>query len=244
MTRVFSLLILTMLIFSSGCQAGPPTDSASVEQTIRANVLHLTPKLRIDAIRPLTAIPGLYEIRSGNHIFYTDADGSHAIFGNILRTKDHHDLTAARLEDINRVDWSKLPLSDAIVSGDPKGTPVAIFTDPECPYCRKLEQTLLHVKGIKVYSFLFPLERIHPRARAQSEAIWCARNRHRTMQDIMLKNRPLSKFSRVSCNTPINRNIKLGQRLGITGTPTMIAHDGRRHAGGMTAKQLMQWAKR
>ncbi len=243
MTRVFSLLILTMLIFSSGCQAGSPPDSASVVQTIRANVLRLSPKLRIDAIRPLASIPGLYEIRSGNHIFYTDADGSHVIFGNILRTKDHHDLTAARLEDINRVDWNKLPLRNAIVSGDPKGTPIAIFTDPECPYCRRLEQELPKVKGVKVYTFLFPIVQIHPKARAKAEAIWCSKDRHKALQDIMLNDTPLDHIKSSVCKTPIDSNLKLAAILGITGTPTMIAHDGRKHAGGMSAEQLMQWAR-
>jgi len=243
MTRAFSLLAFAMLAFSTGCQAGSHQNSSSAEQTIRANISRLSPNFRVDAIKPLDAIPGLYEIRSGGNIFYTDATGDHLISGHIFRTKDRKDLTAARLEDINRVDWNKLPLKDAIVSGDPKGTPVAIFTDPECPFCRQLEAELPKVKGLKVYTFLFPLVQLHPKAYAKAAAIWCAKNQHETLQDVMLKNMPLSKLPKATCDTPIDRNIRLGQSLGINGTPTMIAHDGRKYAGVMSAKKLMEWVK-
>ncbi|MDQ6958139.1 MAG: DsbC family protein [Mariprofundaceae bacterium] len=243
MARALSLLAFVMLVFSTGCQAGPHQNSSSVEQTIRTNISRLSPGFKVDAIKPLDAIPGLYEIRSGNNIFYTDASGDHLISGHIFSTKDHKDLTAARLEDINRVDWNMLPLKDAVVSGDPKGTPVAVFTDPDCPYCRRLETELPKAKGLKIYTFLFPLTQLHPKSYAKAAAIWCAKNRHETMLDVMLRNVPLNKLPKATCDTPIDRNISLGQSLGINGTPTLIAHDGRRHAGVMTAKKLMEWAK-
>jgi len=244
MTHVFSLLALAMFIFSTGCQAGSFHDSAKVEKTIRANISRLSPNFKVDAIKPLAAIPGLYEIQSRGNIFYTDATGDHLISGHIFSTGDRKDLTATRLEDINRVDWNVLPLENAIVSGDPKGTPIAIFTDPECPYCRRLEHELTMVKGVKVYTFLFPIIPLHPKARAKSETIWCSKNRHKTLQDIMLKDTPLNKIKSAKCRTPIDKNLELAASLGITGTPTLIAHDGRKRAGGMSAEQLMQWAKR
>jgi len=244
MMRIFSLLALAMLTFPSGCQAGSHQDSAETEKTIRANISRLSPNFKVDAIIPLAAIPGLYEIQTRGNIFYTDATGDHLISGHIFSTKDRKDLTSARLEDINRVDWKVLPLKDAIVSGDPKGTPIAIFTDPECPYCRQLEQEMTRVKGVKVYTFLFPIAQLHPDARAKAEAIWCSKNQHKTLQDIMLKDTPLDKIKSAKCKTPINNNLKLAESLGITGTPTLIAHDGRKRAGGMSADQLMQWAKR
>jgi len=244
MMRIFPFLVLTILVFSTGCQADSHQQNTDIEKTIRANVSRLSPHFRIDAIQPLDAIQGLYEIRSGSNVFYTDASGEHLISGHIFSTKDHKDLTAARLEDINRVDWNKLPLKDAIVSGDMNGTPVAIFTDPECPYCRRLEQELPRVKGLKVYTFLFPLVQIHPDARAMAEAIWCSKNQHKTLLDIMVKGTPLKHIKSSVCKTPIDRNLKLAASLGITGTPTLIAHDGRKHAGVMRANQLMQWAKK
>jgi len=243
MARALSLLAFVMLVFSTGCQAGSHQNSSSVEQTIRTNISRLSPRFKVDAIKPLDIIPGLYEIRSSGNIYYTDAAGDYLISGHIFSTKDHRDLTAARLEDINRVNWNTLPLKDAVVSGDPNGTPVAIFTDPECPYCRQLETELSKTRGLKVYTFLFPLAQLHPKAYAKATAIWCAKNQHKTLLEVMLKNMPLNKLPKATCDTPIDRNIKLGQSLGITGTPTLIAHDGRKHAGVMSARKLMEWAK-
>jgi len=237
--------LILALTLAPGCQAAPPGKNAGMADTevIRANVQRLSPRLHVDAVRPLKEIPGLYEIRSGHQVFYTDAKGEHLISGHIFNTRTRKDITAARLEDINRVDWNTLPLNDAIVSGDPKGTPVAVFTDPECPFCKRLEQELLHVKGLKVYTFLFPLTQIHPHARAKAEAIWCAKDRHQAMLDIMLNGKSVQDVGARACATPIDRNLALGDKLGITGTPTLIARDGRKHAGAMSADELVQWAK-
>ena len=246
-----TLALTGMLAVAGAAHAGETGAAAKARngarngqlETIRANVQRLSPRLRVDAVRPLTEIPGLYEVRAGNQIFYSDATGEHLISGHIFRTADHRDITAARLEDINRVDWKSLPLADAIVSGDPKGTPVAVFTDPECPFCKRLEQELRRVKGLKVYTFLFPLTQIHPRARAKAEAIWCAKDRHKAMLDIMLNGKSVQDVGARACATPIDRNLALGEKLGITGTPTLIAHDGRKHAGVMGAAELARWAE-
>ncbi|MDQ6991225.1 MAG: DsbC family protein [Mariprofundaceae bacterium] len=201
---------------------------------IRANISSLP----IDAIRP-APIDGLYELKVGGQIFYSDRTGQHVIAsGHIFETKTRKDLTAARLEIINTVDWSSLPLKNAIVSGDPKGLPVAVFTDPNCPYCKKLENNLKAAKGIKIYTFLFPLSSIHPTARAHAESIWCAKNQHEALLDLMLKGKTLAKGT---CNTPLDANIALAQKLGISGTPTMISADGRKFAGVKSASDLKAW---
>ncbi|HKJ84007.1 MAG TPA: DsbC family protein [Mariprofundaceae bacterium] len=235
------LLLALVLLTAPSCFAGPvdrnSRNEAQIEKTIRANI----PDLKIDAIRPFKPIPGLYEIRSGSNIFYTDSSGHHLLSGHIFSTRDHRDLTEARLEEINRINWKVLPLKDAIVSGDPNGTPVAIFTDPKCPYCRKLETQLPKLKGVKVYTFLYPLERIHPGSHATAEAIWCAKDRHKALLDVMLKH---GKLPKAQCTTPIDRNLKLGHQLGIGGTPTLIAHDGRKHAGYLPANKLRTWLAR
>ncbi len=245
--RALMLFAMALFLFSAGCQAGPdnarPHDEKNRLETIRHNVERLSPTLRVDSVRPLKEIPGLYEVRVRHQIFYTDASGEHLISGHIFRTADRKDITAARLEDINRVDWNALPLQNAIVSGDPKGTPIAVFTDPECPFCKRLEQELQHVKGLKVYTFLFPLTQLHPKARVKAEAIWCAKDRHRAMLDIMLRGKSEQDVGARACATPIDRNLALGDKLGITGTPTIIAHDGRKHAGVMRAAELVQWAE-
>jgi len=239
-----ALFALSVLAFSTTVLAGAPMDNDKLKATISKNIQRLDPGIEVQAVHPIDAIPGIYEVRIGNGIVYTDATGEHLISGHIFSTSTRKDLTQARLEDINRIDWKMLPLKNAIVSGDPKGVPVAVFTDPDCPYCRTLEKELPKVKGVKVYTFLYPLESIHKHARAKAEAIWCARNQHKALQDIMLDNKQAGDIKSTICKSPIAENIALAESLGINGTPTLIAGDGRKRAGSFSAEQLEAWAKK
>jgi len=227
-------IVLMLLLGNTAWAADGADVMPATAAQIRANLASLP----IDAIH-LSPIDGLYELKVGGQIFYADRTGKHVIAsGHIFDSKTRKDLTAARLEVLNTVNWASLPLKNAIVSGDPKGMPVAVFTDPNCPYCKKLEAELKGAKGIKVYTFLFPLEQIHPTARAHAESIWCAKNQHKALMDVMLNGKSLPKGT---CQTPIDANEALARTLGISGTPTMIAADGRKFAGVKSAADLKAW---
>ncbi len=235
------VFVLALLAFSTVSLAGEPQVSSQIKQDISKHFRQMSPHLVVKSVRPLKAIPGLYEVQVGDTVFYSDATGKHMIAGHIYETATKRDLTESRLEDINRIDWKILPLKNAIVSGDPNGIPVAIITDPDCPFCRHLEKELLNVKGVKVYTFLFPLTAIHPHARADAEAIWCSKDRHKTLLDIMLHGKDAKDFPASTCKTPIDENLALGKKIKISGTPTLIAGDGRVHAGGFDAQHLKLW---
>ena len=239
----YSLFALSLMMFSAPVLAGAPMDEGKVKETIAKNLLRMSPQLVVKDVRPLEAIPGLYEVQVDNNLFYTDTNGDHLISGHVFSTVTRKDLTQARLEDLNRIDWKILPLKNAIVSGDPKGVPVAVFTDPDCPFCRDLEKELVKVKGVKVYTFLYPLESIHKHARAKSEAIWCAKDQHKALLDVMLDNKQAGDIKSKACANPIGENITLGESLNINGTPTLIAGDGRKHAGSFSAEKLEKWVK-
>lgn len=237
----FALLALGSTLFTTPALAGAPMNLDEVKATIARNLSSFDPRIQVKEVRQLDAVPGLYEVNIGNQILYTDVNGKHMIFGHIYDTTTRTDLTKARLEDINRVDWSSLPLENAIVSGDPKGKPVAVFTDPDCPFCRHLEKEMPKVKGVKVYTFLMPLESLHKFARGKAEAIWCSKDRHAALQAVMINDKKAADLEARDCKTPISANIALGESLGINGTPTLIAGDGRKHAGGFSAEQLEAW---
>lgn len=237
MRTTTALLCILSLGFASSCLAEMPAKQPSIKN-IEKNIRHQLADVPIDGVRP-SPIKGLYEIRSGSNIYYADATGKYLLAGNIFDTATKKNLTAARREQILRIDWKQLPLNKAIVSGKPDGTPIAVFTDPDCPYCRKLEKELKKVKTLKVYTFLYPLEQLHPKARAKSRAIWCSKDRHKALQAVMLKNKTLSK---ADCKTPVASIIALGNKLGIRGTPSIIARDGRRISGLLPAEKLQAWA--
>jgi thiol:disulfide interchange protein DsbC len=231
---IISMLIPAIAFAHDGHEQGK---DANIE-SIRSHAADVLRNNNIDAVTP-SPITGLYEVRSGRNIFYSDADGRHFIMGGqLIDTVAKKNLTQARMEELNRIDWNILPLDKAVVSGDKNGKlKLAIFTDPECPYCRKFENELAKLKGVQVYSFLYPLS-FHKHAKRWSTAIWCSKDRHKMLTDIMVNN---ADPKAGTCDTPIDEITALAKKLNIHGTPTLIAGDGRLASGGKAAAQLKAW---
>jgi len=231
--------MISMLLFISGCSNVQKGDAGLTPKVIE-NIKKQNSDLNIDDIRE-TPVAGLYEMTVANNIYYIDGSGKYLLSGHLFETATKQDLTAARLEDLNRVDWTLLPLDKAIVSGDADGLEVAVFTDPDCPYCRQLEQNLKGIKGVKIYTFLMPLTQLHPDASRKAEAIWCAKDRHAALTQVMVDNKSISGGG---CATPINDIAALAAKLNIQGTPTLLARDGRKRSGALSADQLKAWLSR
>ena len=228
------ILFLMMFMLSvSACSNAEVAPTPNAADQIRAQ----NSDLNIKTIEE-TPVPGIYEIVVGSNIYYVDKTGKYLFSGHMFDTSNKSDITAARLQDINRINWSVLPLDKAVVSGDADGLEMAVFTDPDCPYCRKLEQNLKGIKGVKIYTFLMPLTQLHPDAARKSEAIWCSKDQHAAMVDVMVHDK---KIEGGGCKTPINDIAMLAASLGINGTPTIISRDGRKISGALQADKLKQW---
>ncbi len=92
----------------------------------------------------------------------------------------------AHLDRINAIAWDSLPLDLAIKRRNGAGTRrIAIFEDPDCPYCKALERTLREVDDLTVYVLLFPIEELHPQAADKARAVWCAQDRARAWDEVM-----------------------------------------------------------
>ena len=196
------------------------------------------PEYPIDSIRP-SGVEGIVEvIVGGNRIIYSDTSGEHFFNGHLFDVAEHRDLTDERLEEVTRIDVNQLPLADAfdVVHGNGKRE-VYLFEDPDCPYCRKLEEQLPKVNDVTFHVFLFPLTSLHPHAYEHALGIWCSTDRPKAWADKMLKGvdpRP------AKCDNPLDRNVALGDKLHIDGTPTLILANGRPHSGTVTAQELEQ----
>ena len=183
-----------------------------------------------------TAMPGLYEVRVGPAgIFYTDAQGDFLIQGAMMDTKARRNLTEERINALNAIDFSTLPLKDAIVFKSGNGRrKLAVFEDPNCSYCHRLETELAKVKNLTVYMFLYPI--LGPDSTAKSQNIWCAANRTKAWQDWMLRQKTPAA---AQCDTAaVQRVLEFGRGHRITGTPTIVFEDGRRVSGAMDAAAL------
>lgn len=196
------------------------------------------PEYTIERISP-SGVDGILEVlMEGNRIVYTDVSGKHLFNGHLFDVDAHEDLTERRIEALTRIDVKQLPLADAfdVVHGDGKRQ-LYLFEDPDCPYCKKFEEQLPKVNDVTLHVFLYPLTTIHPHAFEHAQSVWCSKDRQKTWTDKMLKgiDPPMAK-----CANPIDRNLALGEKLHIDGTPTIVFADGRVRAGTMSAEDLEQ----
>lgn len=225
-----SALLLSLVAF---------TAQADDLSAIAKNLRWLYPSTQIDEVRP-APISGVYEVVMGKNIGYTNSEGRYFMFGHVFDMKTRQDLTQQRLDDLNIVKFSELPLKDAIKVVQGKGErTLVVFSDPDCSYCRKLEQELPQLDNVTIYTFPLPL---HPDAPRKSKSIWCSPNPQTAWHDYLVSNKqPTAKGD---CANPIDRNIELGQKLGVNGTPTLIAADGRVMPGAASIEQVDSWINR
>ncbi len=168
---------------------------------------------------------GWYEVYAGGRLFYTDEDVNYFFLGNIVEAKSMSNITAQRLQKLSAIKFESLPLDFAIktVKGSGKRK-VAVFSDPDCPYCKRLEKDLANVTDVTIYTFLYPIASLHPDAARKSKAIWCAPNRQKAWDDYMLRG---VLAADKSCDTPIDEIQAVGQKYKMNGTPTLVFADGR-----------------
>jgi thiol:disulfide interchange protein DsbC len=195
------------------------------------------PEYRIVRISP-SGVDGILEVlMEDNRIIYVETSGKHLFNGHLFDLDAHEDLTERRIEALTRIDVKQLPLADAfdIVHGDGKRQ-LYLFEDPDCPYCRKFEEQLAKINNVTLHIFLFPLTSIHPHAYEHALGVWCAKDRQKTWADKMMKG--IDPPAVAKCANPIDRNLSLGDKIHIDGTPTIVFADGRVRAGMMSAEDL------
>lgn len=188
------------------------------------------PDVKVLEVGP-AAVKGLWEIaiesRGQKGIAYVDFSKKYVVSGSILNLKIKTNLTGEKLYNLNKIDTSQIPLDNALLMGDKNASKkVIIFTDPECPYCGKLHQEIKKIlekrKDIAFYIKMFPLTKLHPKAYEKSKAIICEKSLNLLEDSFAGKSLPEPK-----CKTSgIDENIKLGEKLGIRGTPAIILPDG------------------
>jgi thiol:disulfide interchange protein DsbC len=194
-------------------------DEASLKKTLEK----IFPGEKIESLKK-TPYLGLYEAVVGGELFYTDEKGTYLFFGHVIDPQTRQSLTSERLQQIKearRISPTSLPLDSAIkaVKGNGKRK-LVVFSDPNCPYCKRLEKELANISDVTIYTLLYPvLNGSMPTA----TAIWCSPDRLKAWDDFMLRGvAPTGK----TCDTPIETLLEAGKKNGISGTPTLIFADG------------------
>ena len=207
------------------------------EAVIRENLAKRLPDLpQIDEVNK-TSIPGLYEVRMGTEIVYTDERGDHVIQGSIVETKTRTNLTQARIDKLTAIDFAALPLKDAIVWKQGTGArKLVVFADPNCGYCKKFETEMQQVKDVTVYTFLYPI--LGGDSPDKARNIWCAKDNGAVWRNWMI-NGTTPMRSMGQCDTAaLQRNVALGKKYRVNGTPSLVFEDGKRVPGAMGPEQV------
>lgn len=207
------------------------------EPVIRKNISTRFPSFpAIDEVKK-TSAKGIYEVRVGSEIYYSDSSANHFFRGEMLDTKTGINITRERIEKLTAIDFSALPLQDAIIWSHGDGSrKLVVFSDPNCSFCKKFEPELKQLKNVTVYTFAYPI--LSADSEQKSRTIWCAKDRARTWEEWMLQG-SLPEVDSASCDAAaVGRNLALGQRLRISGTPTIVFEDGRRGAGMLQLAEL------
>ncbi len=180
---------------------------------------------------------GLYEAQFDERMVYTDAKVTYVVVGSIYDANSKQNLTDARLRQLNRVAWDSLPLDLAFkrVKGD--GTrKLAIFADADCPYFKRLEGDIKRLDNVTIYTFLYPIDQLHPDSARKSAILWCAPDRAKAWDEFFEAGKlPDNKGD---CPTPIKDTALLGERLHVAATPTLVFADGSVVPGAIPLAQL------
>ncbi len=232
-----NLILAAIFLAASSLTQAAAAGAEGVDPAIVATLHRLYPNTHFNHIAP-TPVPGITEVTMGPNVAYVDASGRYFFFGHLFDMQKQQDLTANLLQKANKIDFSALPLKNAIVTVHGNGSrKLVVFLDPDCPYCRALEPQLQHLNNVTIYTFLYPLTGLHPGSMAASTAIWCSKDPEQAMYRYMEKGVKPS-VPAAGCATPLNANLALGQKLHVAGTPTLIAGDGRVMVGSAASAAI------
>ena len=231
--KLNSLLTISLLALSQFALA----DEASLKKALEAAY----PKFKIESVIK-TPYTGLYEVFMGGQIIYTDEKLTFLIAeGRLVDPKTKKDITGERMEELTKIDFNTLPLDQAIKVVKGNGSrKLVVFSDVDCPYCKRLEQNeLSNIDNVTVYTFLYPIEQLHPDAAAKSKSIWCASNRVKAWNDWIFNNKLPATTG--NCEVPLEKVGELARKVGVTSTPTLIFADGKRMLGAQPYKEIEKY---
>ena len=223
----YAAFVLAMALSALAC-----ANEAGIKKTLESKY----PGLQVEKITK-TPYANLYEVLVDGDIVYTDEKTGFLIQGSIVDMASGMNVTAQRRNELNKINFAELPLGLAMktVKGNGKRK-LAVFSDPDCPYCTQLEKELLKVSDITIYTFLYPIDALHPQAREKAKRVWCSSERVKAWNKLMLDG--VEPQASAKCDNPIEKIGDLGRKYRVTGTPTLFLADGNRVPGAVAAVEL------
>ncbi len=233
--RALTILLSSLLLIAGVACAD--------EAAIRSEIAKKFPKANVESVTKTSHL-GLYEVVVDGQVIYTDENFRYMIDGSIVETSTMTNVTAARQQELEEsklrklaFPFEQLPFDMAFkkVKGD-GSRKIAVFSDPDCPYCKRLEKSFTKLDNVTIYIFLYPLKELHPKATDVARAIWCSPDRVKAWDDYMLKG--VAPKAAGTCDNPVDKIVEFGQSKRISGTPTLFFADSKRVPGAIPIEQI------
>jgi thiol:disulfide interchange protein DsbC len=203
--------------------AGEPPMTAEA-QSVQKLLLAKFPGANVSYVAK-TPYFGLYEAMFDDRIVYTDAKVSYVFVGSIYDAATKEDVTEARQRKLSRIAWSDLPLNLAIKKVKGNGSrKLAVFSDADCPFCKRLETEMKGLDNVTIYTFLYPIDQLHPDAARKSKMIWCAPDKLKAWDEFFTSGKLPDNAG--DCPTPVAETQALGQKFRMNATPTLVFANG------------------
>jgi thiol:disulfide interchange protein DsbC len=183
------------------------------------------------------AMPGYWAIVKDDQVVFIDDALTVLVTGDVVDLKTNQSLSAKLLEAQRpKVSVASIPLNNAIQFGAGSRR-LVVFSDPDCPHCKRIEHELAQLKDVSIYVLPYPITQLHPEASERARAIWCSDKPAQAWREYLLEGRMPAQF-KADCRAPLAENLALGAKWRITGTPTLVFDDGTVMPGAATAARI------
>ncbi len=232
--RTLSLFLIPAMLALLGQSAF--ADEASVKAALQKKYPN---QIQIESVTK-TPLAGIYEVYADGQIHYTDEKASFLFLNaTMVDTEKKTNLTEERMSKLSAINFDQLPLNLAFKRVKGNGSrKLVVFSDPDCPFCKRVEGDLAKLDNVTIYTFLYPIDSLHPQARDKAKRIWCSSDRVKAWDDALV--RGVSPSASPACDNPVDRTVELGNKYKVTGTPTLVFADGTRIPGAIPFEQIEQ----
>ncbi len=205
--------------------------------TAATTMKQIFPQAKMDAAKKMP-VRDLYEARYGSEVFYVSSDGKYLVKGEIMDVSNNVNLTQKSIQKARKAKLANIRTDEMIIY-KPKDTKAAltIFTDVDCPYCRKMhaERQQLLDAGVELRYMLFPRTGLNSSSGEKAISIWCSSDRSATMT----KAKEGKEIEDKICKTPLENHMRIAIDFGLVGTPHLVLEDGRTFSGYYPPAQII-----
>lgn len=231
---MFKRVLFSLALAASASVQADAASEAKVREAIKA----LVPSAQIDSIT-VSALPGFHEVVLSGQVLYVSSDGKYLVQGMVYDIARKRDLTEDKKSGVRKAALAGVPKDRMITfaAKDEKHR-VTIFTDIDCGYCRKLHQQIAEYNnlGITVDYLFFPRSGPNTPSFDKAITVWCSADKNKAFTDAKAG----VELEKKTCDNPIAEDFALGQKVGVNGTPMIVAVDGSQIGGYVPPAQMLE----